>query len=527
MNSRQNNNFMRGNNPNQPGNFNPMINQQMQQPRQNVVNMPQQYMNPGPINGNYNPNQNYQNPSVNPMKYINPTQNNLYDRNQQFQNQNHQQMQMNVLPNQNSGNRISNPPGNNFAQNKFITNQIPGMNNQMFGMNNGINAMNNQIPGMNNAPRNNLNPMMNQNKSILLYKIDFQVVQKTEQLVSVNTTNETNFTNNCIIRNCNSAQKENIQNIVLEIKSEKINGQLPFEMSNCIALRLGRKEEDLKNKIPDYLLNTDFQIQALHIDDSKLSRCHCEIINYGNQLKIGELKTLNGTYRSLRNDEYAILNKDMVFFFLNVKFIVEGIYKNLLNNSFVIKIQITDEPEQFVNINSNECTSPQQIMLSNFSSNKEVKDIFQKIIDNCNLSNNLNNDNFPSIFFQEGIFYLCGVSVNEQSDVLLKLEPFANLTDKFLIDFQLNDKFNLGGETTIELKSINMPNENVNQQYNQEYNQQYNQEVQQNQCLRNCGNYSSYYFNCQHHFCEDCTNNLLKNGSCLCGNKINSCQPIQ
>jgi len=289
-------------------------------------------------------------------------------------------------------------------------------------------------------------------------------------------------------------------------------------------------------KRPEYLANSNYLV--LPIDDPKLSRCHCEIFNFGSHLKIGELKTLNGTYRILKNDEYAILNKDFVFFFLNVKFRIEGFYNNLLNNNLIIKIQITDEPEQFVSINSTEC-STQQVFLSNFSTNKEVKDIFKIILENCNPTNNLNHDQFPSIYFQDGIFYLNGVRANEQSDVLLKLESFANVDDNFMIDFQVNDKFNLGGETIIELKSINMSTENnnpqynqqydqqYNQQYNQQYDPQYNQEFQQNQCLTECGNISLYYFNCDHHFCQDCTNKLVENGFCLCGSKISNCKPIQ
>ncbi len=162
MNSRPNNNYIRGNNPNLGGNFNP-VNNQLSQPRQNLYNnVPQQNSNPFPNTGNYNPNQNNSHHVINPTKYINPNiQNNPYGENQQYLNQNnYYQMQINNIPNQNFPvNRFSNTPANNFPQNKMVTNPNAEI---YFGIN-----------PMNVGPRNILNQVQFPNKSILFLKHSF------------------------------------------------------------------------------------------------------------------------------------------------------------------------------------------------------------------------------------------------------------------------------------------------------------------------------------------------------------------
>ena len=318
------------------------------------------------------------------------------------------------------------------------------------------------------------------------------IIQKNV-LIQVDLNDEQGFNNDCIIRSSSSIPANlKAENSALRIKNEKVD--TPYPISQFWVLRLGRKEEEMRTKKDlDYLQRCDFE--CLQIDDAKLSRCHCDILNDNGILRINDCISMNVTYRRLHNTENCNLNKEIVFYFMNVKFRVDSFYK-FSNNSktLYMKINVADDPEVYINISNDECSSV-PVFLSHKSKNKEVAEIFITILQNCKDDfSKLDDQNFPYIIFQNGLFLLIAENVSSRSETLIKLNPYAEtVNSSSFIDFYIGDKFNLGGETFISLELL---------------------------CEGRCGNTYNYITNCYHHFCMDCCNKLSKNRYCLCGEAL-------
>ena len=317
-----------------------------------------------------------------------------------------------------------------------------------------------------------------------------------------------NFTNDCIVRQ--STPNYNWASFTISHKNESSNEKITY---TCDVLRIGRKKEEMmKIQKREYLQVS--KIEFLEIIENKLSRCHCDIINYSGQLKIADCGTLNGTYRILDKSEKCILNKDLVFYFFNIKFTVKMFYKipNVQTTIFLCIMVGEESANSYINISSIE-SSKQPVYLSHLSTNKEASDIFMNTLEQCQEDFNQHSiNNFPFINYENGKFFIYSQKEINKSELLIKLLN-SDEKDKYYIDFNEGDKFNLGGETTICLEQL---------ESNQELSQNNQVDNTIYLCQNNCGNYGDFIIqNCQHILCNFCLQAYQSNPYlCICGNQI-------
>ena len=316
-----------------------------------------------------------------------------------------------------------------------------------------------------------------------------------------------NFTYDCILRQ--SHPNYNWDSFTISYKNEIFEEKKTY---NCDVLRIGRKKDEII--LPKRVYHKVQNIEYLEIQEKKLSRCHCDIINFSGQLKIADCKTINGTYKVLDKSEKCIMNKELVFYFMNVKFTVKMFY-NISNapNTIFLCIMVGEENSNCtINISSVE-SSKQPVYLSHLSTNVEVKNIFVNILDQCKEDLlQYSDENFPFIIYENGKFFIYSQKLLNKSELLIKLLS-SDDNDKYYIDFNEGDKFNLGGETTICLEQLESNQELV--QNNQVDNTIY-------LCQNNCGNYGDFIIqNCQHILCKFCLQAYQsKPYLCICGNQI-------